>query len=864
MSARGGPAGSGTAGRALEAADALRRLLHRRVAEERIETAILEQDNRALHDELALMERSAGRRAYLTLRGAVVRGLLAARHPAWTAGSALRAAAATRVPSVAGTAVRHLLTRAFPLRLSTPVTERTDQPDDFPAIRWIGPTRIRHRVLEALLCHPASEVEYRVSVPSGSRFVTACAISPNAWRRHPGAVDFEVRLEISGTGWTASRRCLVDPEHRYTDRRWHPLAIPLPSSDRPAVEVQVSLRTRVAPGSDAGHAWALFGEPRFEWRRGREEVRASVASAVQRLRSDGVRPTLALLARGRSADDDATEYARWAADHSPSEADLAALRESVVALPDKPLISVITPVYNSDPRWLRACIESVRRQVYPHWELCLCDDASTTAGPEEVFREYADDARIRVVRLPANGGISAASNAALAIARGQYAALLDHDDELTPDALAEMVRSINARPDGDVFYSDEDKLDAAGQRCEPAFKPDWSPEHFLHRMYTCHLTVVRKAMLDAVGGFRVGYEGAQDYDLLLRLMERTDRIVHVPRVLYHWRKLPQSTASAGAAKPWALDAGRLALEDYVRRTGIAAQVRPGAAPGLFRLHRSIQGRPLVSVVIPTAGRLRRVRGREVDLLAQAVASLRSKTTWPAYEIVVVADAEGVPATTARALEGARHRVLRHASDGAFNFSRKVNEGVAATEGDHVLLFNDDLEIIDGEWMSAMLEYSQDPAIGAVGAKLLYPDGRLQHVGMILGVNGIAAHAYHQHPGSIHGYMGSAIGPRNFSAVTGACLMTRRAVFEQAGGFDETFPIDFNDVDFCLRVRREGYRIVWTPYARLIHHESASFGPRVQDPAGAEEMRRRWGPVIDADPYYNPNLTRRSPDFRAGA
>jgi O-antigen biosynthesis protein len=837
-------------------------VLQRRTAE-RVEVASLEQESRALHDELSLMERSAGRRMYLTFRGTVVRTLLAVRHPAWTTGSALHAAAATRVPATLRAAVRHLRRRTFPLRLTAPVTEHTDQPDDFAAIRWIGPTRIRHEVLESLLCHPSSTVEYRVSAPSGSHFVTSCAVSPNAWSRHPGIVDFWVRVEIPQTGWTAVRECRVDPAGRYTDRRWHRISIPLPVTGQPSLDVLVSLETRVSPGSHAGHAWALFGEPRFEWKRQDAEVRGSINTFIKRLRSDGVRDTFALLARGRSAEEDAAGYTQWVSTHTRSEPELAALATDVAALSFQPLISIITPVFNTDARWLRACIESVRRQVYPNWELCLCDDASTAAGPAEVFKEYASDERVRVLRLEQNAGISAASNAAAAAARGEYIALLDHDDELTPDALAEVVRSLNARRDAVVVYSDEDKLDLAGRRCDPAFKPDWSPELFLHRMYTCHLTVMRKDMFDLVGGFRRGYEGAQDYDLLLRVMERTDRIVHLPRILYHWRKLPESTASAGSAKPWAMDAGRLALEDYVTRRGMAAEVLPGAGPGLFRLKRQIQGEPLVSIVIPTAGKLRRVRQTEVDLLAQAIASVAAKTTWPHYELVIVADAAGVPPSTHQALAGTRHRIVVHRAEGPFNFARKINEGVAAARGEHVLFFNDDLEVIDGEWMTAMLEYSQDQEIGAVGSKLLYPDGRLQHVGMILGVNGIAAHACHQHPGTTPGYMGNAIGPRNYSAVTAACLMTRRTVFDEAGGFDEAFPIDFNDVDFCLKVRKAGYRIVWTPYARLIHHESASFGPRAQDPAGIQEMRIRWGAVIDADPYYNPNLTRDHPDFRIG-
>ena len=304
--------------------------------------------------------------------------------------------------------------------------------------------------------------------------------------------------------------------------------IPLPPLAEPAAEVMVSLETDAAPGSDTGHAWALFGEPRFEWKRPQAEVRASVRLFVQRLRNDGWRATFARLSHGRSAEEEAAESTQWVSTHTRSKPELEAHAAGIAALPIQPLISIITPVFNTDARWLRACIESVRRQTYPHWELCLCDDASSAPGPAEVFRGYASDPRVRVVRRADNAGISVASNAAAAIARGEFLALVDHDDELTPDALAEVVGWINAHPDAQVIYSDEDKLDLAGQRCDPAFKPDWSPDLFLHRMYTCHLMVVRKEVFESAGGFRTGYEGAQDYDLLLRVMERTDRIEPPP------------------------------------------------------------------------------------------------------------------------------------------------------------------------------------------------------------------------------------------------------------------------------------------------------------------------------------------------
>lgn len=591
------------------------------------------------------------------------------------------------------------------------------------------------------------------------------------------------------------------------------------------------------------------------------EIVRTLRVALHRLHHEGLGALIQQVRDAPNPEEQARAYAQWVERNTPGAEDLARLAAEAAALPWRPLISVITPVYNTDAQYLRACIESVRAQVYPEWELCLCDDASRRDDTKAVLREYESEPRIKVRYLERNGGISLATNAALELASGEFIAMLDHDDELPPDTLFRVAQHLNAHPDADMMYSDEDKLDASGNRCDPYFKPGWSPEHFLTCMYTCHLMVVRRSALDAAGRFRAGYEGAQDYDLVLRLMHLTDRIHHVPRILYHWRKLPGSTASAGMAKPWAQDAGKLAVEDYVRRMGLEADVLPGGATGLFRVRRRIRGRPLVSIVVPTAGRLRSVDGKTIDLLAAGIRSVITKTSYDHYEFVIAADEAGVLPSTLEALDGSTHTVLALRAAGPFNFSRKVNTAVAAARGEHVVLFNDDLQVIEPEWMTAMLEYSQDRGIGAVGAKLLYPDGRLQHVGMVLGVAGIAAHAFHQHPGTSTGYSSSAVCVRNYSAVTAACLMSRRDVFDRVGGFDEHFPVDFNDVDYCLRIRNAGYRIVFTPYARLYHYESASFGPRTQDAAGADEMRRRWGAVIDEDPYYNPNLTREFPDYR---
>jgi GT2 family glycosyltransferase len=371
-------------------------------------------------------------------------------------------------------------------------------------------------------------------------------------------------------------------------------------------------------------------------------------------------------------------------------------------------------------------------------------------------------------------------------------------------------------------------------------------------MYTCHLMVVRRSMLNEAGAFRAGYEGAQDYDLMLRLMERTDRIHHLPRILYHWRKIPGSAASVATAKPWALDSGLRAVEDSVRRRGIDAAVEPGSAPGLFRVRHAIRGEPLVSILVPTRG--------AGQWLERCLTGLRDRTSYRKVEILVAADRPLAPDLQNLA-QSLGARVLSFDAPGGFNFSRKIDFVSRHASGEHLLLLNDDVEAIDGEWLTAMLEYSQQPAIGAVGAKLTYPDGRLQHAGILLGVCGVAAHAFHRSPGACAGYASSTVRVGNFSAVSAACMMTRRELFVEAGGFDEMLPVDFNDVDYCLKLRKAGYRVVFTPYARLIHHESASLSRRVPDPAAAALMRQRWQQVLADDPYYNPHLTRDFPDYR---
>ena len=597
------------------------------------------------------------------------------------------------------------------------------------------------------------------------------------------------------------------------------------------------------------------------YRHVRRRSPAGVVRAVRtQVRQSGVIGTIRKIRHLGTLDHSAEAYRRWIARNTPTDEMLAEMRRTSASLPYRPHFSVITPVYNTDPALLRACIESVKAQAYPNWELCVADDASTSEATRAVLREYQGDPRIKVTRLARNSHISAASNAALGLASGEFVALLDHDDTLAPEALFEIASYLNTHADADLIYSDEDKLDPDDMRCDPHFKPDWSPELFLSYMYTCHLMVLRRSLVDAAGGFRVGYEGAQDYDLALRATCQTPRIHHVAKVLYHWRKIPGSAAAEVDAKPWALQAAQRALEDHVRERQLDAEVRPGEAPGLFRVKFHLRQQPLVTIILPTDDRTREVDGRTIHLLPNCIRSVLQKTAYANYEILVVDNGRLSDATQAF-LNDVPHRRVSYAYEGAFNFAHKLNFAARHVRGTQIVVFNDDLEIISSEWLTAMLEYSQQPEIGAVGAKLLFPDGRLQHIGMVLGVCGVAAHAYHMHPGDSAGYAGSAMVVRNYSAVTGACMMTRREIFEAVGGFNERLAIDFNDVDYCLRVRKAGYRVVYTPFARLFHLESGSHGARVQNPAELEEMRRTWRDAIEHDPYYNPNLTRDFPDYR---
>ncbi len=546
-----------------------------------------------------------------------------------------------------------------------------------------------------------------------------------------------------------------------------------------------------------------------------------------------------------------TQYQLWLQQHQLTLHVIVQMKTELENFLYNPFISIITPVYNTEERWLRKAIESVRGQIYPYWELCLVDDASTEAHVKMVLEEYAaSDPRVRVKYLTQNEGIAGASNHALGLTTGEFVGLLDHDDELSPEALFEVVKRLNEYPTLDLLYSDEDKLEMDGQRVDPFFKPDWSPDLLLSMNYITHLSVFRRSLLQELGGFRRGFEGSQDYDLLLRFTERTNKIAHIPRILYHWRKIPGSAAASTTAKTFAYEAGRKAIENALGRRGDEGQVE-SFMPGCYAVRYRLLSTPLVSIIIPNKNRW--------QLLQQCLHSIEEKTSYLQYEIIII-DNDSTEPETLRNLDSLsrRWRVDRYA--GPFNFAAINNFAAAQAKGEYLLFLNNDTEVIRDDWLTAMVEQAQRPDVGVVGAKLLYPDGRNQHAGVVLGVGGVAGHAFKGLPEHNLDYFGLAAVVRNCSAVTAACMMVPRRVFEEVSGFDERLRVAFNDVDLCLRVRCKGYLIVYTPFALLYHHEGATRG--ALHPLEDEELFwKLWGDLIRrGDPYYNPNLTLSREDW----
>jgi glycosyltransferase involved in cell wall biosynthesis len=530
----------------------------------------------------------------------------------------------------------------------------------------------------------------------------------------------------------------------------------------------------------------------------------------------------------------------------------------------QPTISIVVPVYNPDRAFLAAAIESVLAQIYPHWELCLADDQSSQPHVREVLEHYqAQDSRIKVVFREENGHISRASNSALELATGDFVALLDHDDAIAPQALYEVVSYLNAHPNTDMIYTDEDKIDEGDRRFDPFFKPDWCPDSFLSRMYTCHFGVYRRAIVEQIGGFRVGFEGAQDYDFVLRFTEQIEqagRIAHLPQILYHWRSHAQSTAQNLDSKDYAADAARSAIAEALDRRNEPGQVLPsGSGHWIIRYEIVKPGR--VTVIIPT---------RDLaDVLDTCLRSIFTLTTYENYEVLIV-DNGSVEAKTRElfdrwsAKEPDRFRVIAY--DAPFNYSKINNFAVEHSDSPYLLFLNNDTEVIDGDWITAMLEQAQRESIGAVGVTLLYPDDTIQHAGVVLGIGGVAGHSHKTFPHGSGGYVAQLKTINNYSAVTAACLMCRRDAFAAIGGFEPGLQIAFNDVDFCLKLTEKGYRNVHLPHVVLYHYESKSRGledtieKQMRFKGEVDYMRDRWGEILDHDPCYSQNLTRVTEDW----
>lgn len=565
----------------------------------------------------------------------------------------------------------------------------------------------------------------------------------------------------------------------------------------------------------------------------------------------------------------AIDYQKWIEQvELPGLPGAEEVTRAIAALQRQPLLSVIMPVYNTDEKFLRACIDSVLAQSYPHWELCIADDASPKPHVREILQAYqARDARIRVVYREKNGHISRASNSALEIARGDYVVLLDHDDALPEHALFFMAGAIDASPDVQVLYSDEDKIDTRGRRFDPHFKSDWNPDLFYAQNYVSHLGVYRRELLARIGGFRAGVEGSQDQDLLLRCLPhvQAQQIVHVPRVLYHWRVVEGSTALAAGEKSYTTDAGVKALQDHFAQINPAVRVEAAPIPNTYRLRWPLPDEPpLVSLLIPTRDRR--------ALTETCVRSILEKSTYTHFEILILDNGSVEDETLAFfaqiQAEDARVRVLRY--DHPFNYSAINNFGVREARGEVIGLVNNDIEVISPEWLTEMVSHALRPDIGCVGAKLYYSDDTLQHAGVICSLGGVAGHSHKHFARENPGYFYRLLLPQNLSAVTAACLLVRREVFEHVGGLDEqNLHIAFNDVDFCLKVREAGYRNLWTPYAELYHHESVSRGAEDTPEKLArflreiEFMQAKWGEGLKHDPYYNPNLTKDREDFSLG-
>ena len=562
-------------------------------------------------------------------------------------------------------------------------------------------------------------------------------------------------------------------------------------------------------------------------------------------------------------------YALWAARNLPRPADLKRLAEVVDLFDHKPVFSVIMPVYDPPQEYLSQAIESVLNQIYPHWELCIADDASNQPYVKQTLQNYAKaDSRIKVVFRQENGHIVQASNSALAQAMGEFVVTLDHDDLLTPDALYETALLLNKCPDTDIVYSDSDVISFDPESDDfqlygPAFKPDWCPDSFLSVMYTCHLGCYRRALVEQIDGYRSGFEGSQDYDLMLRLTEKTRKISHIPKILYHWRAHSDSVASLDKdVKSYAYVAAENALAEALERRGEPGRVTlvPNML-GRYIIRYEITEHVPVSIILTVQSNVQQdgtVQDNDLAL-ERCLNAIFSKTTYPNYHVILVS-----PHPTnliQKWLTKEPERLTHLLFDRSSNRSQANNYAVTQSAGSHLLFLSCAIEVMTSDWIEAMVEQVQRPSIGAAGGLLLYPDRSIHHAGIVLGVGGIASNSHQNFPPDALGWGGWIRIASNYSAVSGDCLMCRREVFEQSGGFNPDLVSQYNDIDLCLNFVQQGYRNVYLPQVTLTYHPNADFEISEMESASATDyMQRTWSQFLESDPCYNPNLSRNSADF----
>lgn len=551
-----------------------------------------------------------------------------------------------------------------------------------------------------------------------------------------------------------------------------------------------------------------------------------------------------------------SNYSLWVKNHRPSREEV--LRQRSEKFEWNPVISIVIPLYNTPVKYLKQILDSITEQTYPHWQLCLADGSTENDVEQYIRSRYRKDERVSYKRLTDNCGISENTNEALALATGDYIMLSDHDDIVEQGALYEIAKALNEDRDIDIVYTDEDKITMDGKSYfDPNFKTDYNPYMLESNNYICHIFVVRKTIMDAIGGFRSEFDGAQDYDLILRCCEQTtaDKIHHIPKVLYHWRSHPNSTATNPESKRYAYEAGAKALEAHFQRIGVRAEAEITPNLGIYRIHREVEGMPLVSIIIPNKD-----HSEDLD---KCLSSIKEKTTYENYEILVVENNSTEQETFSYYKEMEQRypkcRLLTWKDE--FNYAAINNYAVQEAKGEYILFLNNDVELIAENWIEEMLGICQRPEVGMVGAKLYFPDETIQHAGVILGLGGVAGHIFSGVSRYEPSYVGRAIMPQNLSAVTAACMLMRKTVFHEVGGFDEAFRVAFNDVDLCMKTTQAGYQIVYCPYAELYHYESKSRG---MEDTGDKQSRfygevyqfeTKWPKVLEeGDPFYNVNLS----------